>query len=197
MRVHRLRVTAFGPFAGTVEVDGDALGADGLFLLAGDTGAGKSSVLDAICFALYGAVPGRRNEARALRSDLAEPGAAPEVELEVSLGARRYRFRRSPAWERPKKRGTGTTTQQSSVTVQRRDGDGWTLLTSRLDEAGDLVGGLLGMTCTQFCQVVMLPRASSRPSSTPAPTTASGCSSSCSAPTATPASSSGWPSGAA
>ena len=58
MRVHRLRITAFGPFAGTAEVDLDALASNGLFLLHGPTGAGKTSVLDAVCFALYGAVPG-------------------------------------------------------------------------------------------------------------------------------------------
>ena len=64
MRLHRLEVTAFGPFAGTATVDFDALGAAGLFLLSGATGAGKTSVLDAVCFALYGAVPGERNDAK-------------------------------------------------------------------------------------------------------------------------------------
>ncbi|MCH1866969.1 AAA family ATPase [Nocardioides sp. CFH 31398] len=158
MRVHRLEVTAFGPFAETVVVDGDALAADGLFLLSGPTGAGKSSVLDAICFALYGAVPGRRNEARALRCDRSDPGLATRVVLDVSLGDRRYRFTRSPAWERPKKRGDGTTTQQASASVQQRVGETWRHETNRLDEAGDLVGRLLGMTCSQFCQVAMLPQ---------------------------------------
>ena len=77
MRLHSLEITAFGPFAETVEVDFDALSEAGLFLLAGPTGAGKTSVLDAICFALYGDVPGDRNTARRLRCDQAAPGLAP------------------------------------------------------------------------------------------------------------------------
>ena len=77
MRLHRLEVTAFGPFAETATVDFDALSAAGLFLLSGATGAGKTSVLDAVCFALYGAVPGERNDAKRLRSDQADPSDGP------------------------------------------------------------------------------------------------------------------------
>ena len=75
MRLHRLEVTAFGPFADTATVDFDALSAAGLFLLSGATGAGKTSVLDAVCFALYGAVPGERNDAKRLRADQADASA--------------------------------------------------------------------------------------------------------------------------
>ena len=113
MRLHRLEVTAFGPFADTVTVDFDALSAAGLFLLSGATGAGKSSVLDAVCFALYGAVPGDRNDAKRLRSDHAAD-RAPRVALEATLSGRRFRIVRSPAWARPKKRGSGTTPEQAS-----------------------------------------------------------------------------------
>ena len=67
MRLHHLEITAFGPFADTVEVDFDHLSDAGLFLLSGATGAGKTSVLDAVCFALYGDVPGDRNAAKRLR----------------------------------------------------------------------------------------------------------------------------------
>ncbi|MFW6774915.1 AAA family ATPase [Nocardioides sp. CPCC 205120] len=158
MRLHDLRVTAFGPFAATVTVDLDDLGSDGLFLLCGPTGAGKSSVLDAICFALYGQVPGERSTARHLRSDGAAPDVAPRVVLEATLSGRRFRFTRSPAWERPKKRGTGTTTQQASALVEERVDGTWTHLTGRIDEAGQLVGRLLGLTMAQFCQVVLLPQ---------------------------------------
>ena len=77
MRLHRLEVTAFGPFAETATVDFDALCAAGLFLLSGATGAGKTSVLDAVCFALYGEVPGDRNDAKRLRSDQADPEHRP------------------------------------------------------------------------------------------------------------------------
>ena len=117
MRLHRLSVTAFGPFAGTVEVDLDQLSEAGLFLLTGPTGAGKTSVLDAVCFALYGDVPGDRGAAKRLRSDQAAPGVRPVVELELTVSGRRLRLVRSPAWEREKRRGTGTTTEQASVVV--------------------------------------------------------------------------------
>ncbi|WP_121251642.1 AAA family ATPase [Nocardioides ferulae] len=158
MRLHHLEATAFGPFAGTVRVDFDQLGASGLFLLSGATGAGKTSVLDAVCFALYGEVPGDRSSARRLRSDQAGPGVAPEVRLEATLAGRRFRIVRSPAWERPKKRGTGTTTQQASVSIAERVGGEWSHLSSRLDETGHLVSRLVGMNLTQFTQVAMLPQ---------------------------------------
>jgi DNA repair protein SbcC/Rad50 len=158
MRLHSLSITAFGPFADTVEVDFDQLGEAGLFLLSGATGAGKTSILDAACFALYGEVPGDRNAAKRLRSDQAPPGTAPRIVLEATLGGRRFRLTRSPAWERPKKRGQGTTMQQASVVIQERLGSDWLTHTTRLDEAGHLITELLGMNLTQFCQVAMLPQ---------------------------------------
>ena len=158
MRLHELSITAFGPFVDTVHVDFDELAASGLFLLTGDTGSGKTSVLDAVCFALYGEVPGDRHSARHLRSDHADPWAEPRVVLRVSIGARTFRFTRSPAWDRPKRRGTGTTRVQAHVVVEEHRGGEWVSLTNRLDEAGQLVTGLLGMTCTQFTQVAMLPQ---------------------------------------
>ena len=158
MRLHHLQITAFGPFADRVEVDLDELSAAGLFLLSGPTGAGKTSVLDAVCFALYGDVPGDRAAAKRLRSDQAAPGVAPEVTLETTLAGRRFRIVRSPAWERPKKRGTGTTTQQASVTISERLDGQWVPLSSRLDETGHLVTRLVGMNLTQFTQVALLPQ---------------------------------------
>ena len=158
MRLHELSVTAFGPFVDEVAVDFDALSAAGLFLLTGDTGAGKSSILDAVCFALYGEVPGDRHSAKHLRSDHAAPSAEPRVALRLSIGERTFRFTRSPAWERPKRRGTGTTRVQAHVVVEEHRGGSWEALTNRLDEAGQLVTGLLGMTVTQFTQVAMLPQ---------------------------------------
>ncbi|MGK5552960.1 AAA family ATPase [Actinomadura kijaniata] len=157
MRLHRLEVTAFGPFSGTEVIDFEALSDAGLFLIQGQTGAGKTSVLDAICFALYGAVPGVRNDVKGLRSDHAAPGAAPRVVLEATIRGRRFRITRSPAWERPKLRGTGTTTENAKIVLEEHDGD-WTGLTTRIDEASDLVGQLLGMNRDQFCQVAMLPQ---------------------------------------
>ena len=151
-------VTAFGPFADTARVDFDDLSAAGLFLLTGPTGSGKTSVLDAVCFALYGAVPGDRALARQLRSDHAPAGRPPVVQLDCTLAGRRLRIRRSPAWQRPKRRGQGTTTEQAHVTVTERKDTEWVPVTTRLDEAGHLLGDLLGMSLGQFTQVAMLPQ---------------------------------------
>jgi len=151
-------MTAFGPFAGTVEVDFDQLSSAGVFLLAGATGAGKTTVLDAVCFALYGQVPGDRASARHLRSDHAAPSVAPGVVLRVSIGDRTFRFSRSPMWTRPKLRGSGTIRVQAHVLVEEWRAGEWVGLTNRLDDAGLLVGDLLGMTATQFTQVAMLPQ---------------------------------------
>ena len=163
MRLHHLQIVGFGPFADPVSIDFDALSDAGLFLLSGPTGAGKSSVLDAVCFALYGDVPGDRAAARRLRSDHAADDIAPRVVLEATLSARRFRIDRSPAWSRPKKRGTGTTTEQARVVIsERRTADDgqhlWHPLSTRLDETGHLVTRLVGMTLPQFCQVAMLPQ---------------------------------------
>ena len=148
MRLHHLEVTAFGPFADTVEVDFDALSDAGLFLLTGATGAGKTSVLDAVCFALYGAVPGDRQQrqAAALRPRRRRRRARGRRWRSPSPGGR-FRIVRSPAWERPKKRGTGTTSEQASVlSPSGVDGALGARCSTRLDEAGHLVSpGCSGM----------------------------------------------------
>ena len=158
MRLHSMEVTAFGPFAGTETVDFDALADAGLFLFTGATGAGKTSILDAVCFALYGQVPGARAATHALRSDHAADGVAPRVRLEATLRGRRLRLSRSAQWERPRRRGTGTVTQHASVLLEELVGTTWTSLSTRLDETGELVGRLLGLRLAQFCQVVLLPQ---------------------------------------
>ncbi|MFC9786353.1 AAA family ATPase [Rhodococcus sp. NPDC127528] len=156
MRLHSLEATAFGPFGSSVSVDFDALGADGLFLLHGQTGAGKTTILDAAAFALYGRVPGARQEGKRLLSDHAEPGAVPKVVLEATIGGRDVRITRSPEFQRAKLRGTGTTKENAKATLEWLDGRGENL--TRLDEIGDAVGGLLGMSADQFFQVVLLPQ---------------------------------------
>ena len=158
MRPHRLRLQAFGPFAGSVEVDLDALAASGLFLLHGETGAGKTTLLDALGFALYGRVPGVRGKTGRLRSDHADPGLRTEVELDVTLGGRRWRITRSPAQERAKARGTGTTTEQARVHLQEHLDGGLVSVSTRIDEASAELDPLLGMSSEQFFQVVLLPQ---------------------------------------
>ncbi|MEV4972424.1 SMC family ATPase [Streptomyces scopuliridis] len=161
MRLHRLTVTAFGPFATTEEVDFDALCAAGLFLLHGPTGAGKTSVLDAVCYALYGAVPGARQSPGAtLRSDHAPVGTPTEIGLDLTVGGRRLEIVRRPAQLRPKKRTKGFTTEKAQSWLREYDVESgtWRALSRSHQEIGEEIGQLLGMSRDQFCQVVLLPQ---------------------------------------
>ncbi|MFF0474619.1 AAA family ATPase [Streptomyces sp. NPDC004284] len=161
MRLHRLEITAFGPFGATQKVDFDALSAAGLFLLHGPTGAGKTSVLDAVCFALYGSVPGvRQNPGTSLRSDHAPVGTYTEVLLELTVGDRRLEITRRPAQQRPKKRGGGLTTEKAQTWLREYDpatGE-WAGLSRSHQEIGEEITQLVGMSREQFCQVVLLPQ---------------------------------------
>jgi exonuclease SbcC len=158
MRPLRLEVTAFGPFAGTEIVDFAELAVGGLFLLHGETGAGKTSILDAICFALYGVVPGGRARSRELRSDHAPTSVSTTVALEFAVGGEPYSIVRQPRQEIARQRGAGTRVQQPNVVLFRGIGPHRELLSARLDEAGQLMHDLLGMSADEFCQVVLLPQ---------------------------------------
>ncbi|WP_143663624.1 AAA family ATPase, partial [Streptomyces sp. NRRL B-24085] len=162
MRLHRLDITAFGPFGGSQTVDFDELSAAGLFLLHGPTGAGKTSVLDAVCYALYGSVPGARQSGQgtALRSDHAAPGTRTEIRLELTVAGRRLEITRQPPWERPKKRGSGTTLDKAQSWLREYDGSAgaWKDLSRSHQEIGEEITQLLGMSREQFCQVVLLPQ---------------------------------------
>ncbi|WNZ13249.1 SMC family ATPase [Streptomyces sp. 11x1] len=162
MRLHRLDITAFGPFGGTESVDFDELSAAGLFLLHGPTGAGKTSVLDAVCYALYGSVPGARQSSQGmnLRSDHAAPADRTEVRLELTVAGRRLEVTRQPPWERPKKRGTGTTVEKAQSWLREYDAaaGAWKDLSRSHQEIGEEITQLLGMSREQFCQVVLLPQ---------------------------------------
>ncbi|WNV74816.1 AAA family ATPase [Geodermatophilus sp. DSM 44513] len=158
MRLHALSLTAFGPFAGTETVDVDAVARDGLFLLWGPTGAGKTTLLDAVVFALYGTVPGARGEEKRLRSDHADAATRTEVRCELTLAGERLLVVRRPEQTRPKKRGSGETTEQARLTVQRWDGTTWEPVSTRIDEGSEHLRLRLGLTAEQFCQVVLLPQ---------------------------------------
>ena len=158
MRPHLLRVTAFGAFGGTVEVCFDDLASAGVFLLHGETGAGKTTLLDAIGFALYGQVPPPRGKIRRLRSDHAAPEVATEVQLELTVGGRRMRITRKPEQERPKRRGSGTTTEPAKILLEERTGTSWHAVSTRAGEADDEISDLMGMSADQFFQVVLLPQ---------------------------------------
>ncbi|MER7462411.1 SMC family ATPase [Streptomyces sp. NPDC097981] len=159
MRLHRLRITAFGPFAEPQQIDFDALSGAGIFLLHGPTGAGKTSVLDAVCYALYGSVPGSRQApGTTLRSDHADAGTPTEVTLELTAGGRRLEITRRPEQDRPKKRGTGTTKDKAQSWLREYDGERWLALSRSHQEIGEEIEQLLGMSREQFCQVVLLPQ---------------------------------------
>jgi len=161
VRLHRLAVTAFGPFGGTQQVDFDALSAAGLFLLHGATGAGKTSVLDAVCYALYGSVPGARQQPGArLRSDHAGDRTRTEVLLELTVGGRRLEITRRPEQDRPKQRGTGYTRDKAQTWLREYDAakGEWRALSRSHQEVGEEIAQLTGMSREQFCQVVLLPQ---------------------------------------
>ncbi|WP_165036527.1 AAA family ATPase, partial [Candidatus Protofrankia californiensis] len=125
MRPHRLELTAFGAFPGRVELDFDRLGAGGLVLLCGETGGGKTTLLDALGFALYGIVPGLRARAKDLRSHHADAGTEPWVRLEFSVSGRRYRIARTAVWDKLRRGGAGSSRVNPTALLQRRTDAGW------------------------------------------------------------------------
>lgn len=158
MRPLRLKMQAFGPFAECVELDFGRLGAQAFFLIHGPTGAGKTSLLDAICFALYGDSSGGEREARAMRSDHAAAGLATEVELEFALGEARYLVRRAPAQSRPRRDGRGdTSVAPQAELAQWRDGL-WQPLAQKAAGVSERVRELIGCDSAQFRQVIVLPQ---------------------------------------
>jgi DNA repair protein SbcC/Rad50 len=161
MRLHTLELQAIGPYATPQRIDFGALTASGLFLLEGPTGAGKTTILDAITFALYGERSrDDRNEdgphADRLHSHFAAPGLEPSVTLELSLRGTRYRVRRTPEYQRPKRRGAGFVTEAAQVHLERLEAGGWTSVSANKAEAGEALRDAIGLTQAQFTQVMLL-----------------------------------------
>ncbi|MER7798172.1 SMC family ATPase [Microbacterium sp. NPDC096154] len=156
MKIHRIEIEGFGPFRSRQIVDLDAYAGDGIFLIAGRTGAGKSSILDAICFALYGSAPRYEDGEKRLRSDHSEPEDATEVALEFTTGGRTWRIERSPDYLRPKKRGDGFTLQKAEARMGVRDGDDWDWQAARPVDVATLIDEVIGLTQQQFLQVILL-----------------------------------------
>ncbi|MEV0192355.1 SMC family ATPase [Kitasatospora purpeofusca] len=161
MRLHHLTLQAFGPFRAHESVDFDTLRQGGLFLVHGATGAGKSTVFDAVCFALYGYVPGLKpRHPLSLRSHHADPATATRVELEFTMAGRRLRITRTPQQEKP---GRATPLQATAHLAQRHTDTAsghhtWKPLASGHQETSNEITALLGMSREQFCQVVLLPQ---------------------------------------
>lgn len=160
MKPLKLTVQAFGPFSGTEFVDFEKLGSNPLFLINGATGAGKSSILDAICFALYGHTTGAERSASQMRCDFADMKLLTEVTLEFSLNDKRYRITRIPMQERAKSVGEGTTTQQSKASLWELDdsAENRLMVSSSVKDADKEVQNLIGLNVDQFRQVMVLPQ---------------------------------------
>lgn len=156
MRLHRLEIEGFGPFRARQRVDFDAFADDGIFLIAGRTGAGKSSILDAVCFGLYGGVPRYDGGEKRLRSDHCEPDDISEVVVEFSTVAGRFRVTRSPEYLRPAKRGGGMTKQAAAVALDELTDAGWVGRAARAVDVGNELAEILQLSREQFLQVILL-----------------------------------------
>ncbi|MCE9684949.1 SMC family ATPase [Shewanella sp. AS16] len=160
MRPLSLSMSAFGPFAGTQVTDFSALGSNPLFLINGPTGAGKTSLLDAICFALYGKTTGDEREGSQMRCDLADDALLTEVSFSFALGTSSYRIRRVPEQARLKKSGDGYTVHKPEAQLYKIDSEGTEtlLVASKVSEATAEIEQLTGLDADQFRQVMVLPQ---------------------------------------
>lgn len=156
MKLHRLELEGFGPFLDRQVVDFDAFADDGIFLISGRTGAGKSSVLDGVCYGLYGGVPRYDGAERRLRSDHCGLDDPTSVTVEFSADGQRWRVTRSPEYERPKRTGTGTTKEPHRATLEVRESGVWTGVAARPVDVAARLDEILGLTQQQFLQVILL-----------------------------------------
>lgn len=153
MKPVKLVVSAFGPYAGRTEIDFSRLGEQGLYLITGDTGAGKTMLFDALTFALYGAASGGLREVKSLRSQYADRNTPTFVELTFSYNGQLYVVRRNPEYERPAKRGGGVTTEKAGAELHYPDGR---QPVTRVNDVTAAVTELLGLSYEQFVQIAMI-----------------------------------------
>ena len=176
MKPYLLRLQAFGPFSSKQEVCFDDVFEGGLFLIHGRTGAGKTSLLDGLCFSLFGrpSTPEREKDLRALRSDLAPPELLTESELIFAIGSEVFKVHRVPSQTVPKKRGEGTTEFKGSAELWRLHApwpehreqrlktieleSNWTPVAAKQEAVDREIELILGMNERQFRQVVILPQ---------------------------------------
>lgn len=152
MRPIRIEMSAFGPYAGKQIVEMDRLGTSGIYLITGDTGAGKTTIFDAIVFALYGTASSDRRSGDMLRSRYAEPDTPTEVKLVFAYRNKEYEIRRNPTYQRPKLRGEGMTQENASAELRLPGGE----ILTRTGEVDEKIREILGMTRDQFMQIAMI-----------------------------------------
>lgn len=152
MRPLRLVMSAFGPYAGRITIDMERLGSGGLYLITGDTGAGKTTIFDAITFALFGEASGSSRDAAMFRSKYAEAETPTEVELTFEYAGREYFVRRNPEYVRPKARGEGFTVEKANGELRYPDGR----VVTKLKEVNKAVIEIMGIDRDQFTQIAMI-----------------------------------------
>ena len=152
MRPLRLVLSAFGPYDGRTQLDLDRLGTGGLYLITGDTGAGKTTLFDAITFALYGEASGTNRIATMFRSKYAAPDTPTFVELTFLYQSKEYWVRRNPEYLRPKTRGEGFTAEKANAELHLPDGR----VVTKQAEVNRAIADTLGIDCNQFTQIAMI-----------------------------------------
>lgn len=152
MRPIKLTVSAFGPYAGQTELDMDKLGKCGLYLITGDTGAGKTTIFDAITFALYGEASGENREPAMFRSKYADSDTPTFVELVFAYVGKEYRVTRNPEYERPARRGVGTTLQKADAELIYPDGR----VVTKTRDVTNAIQEIIGIDRSQFTQIAMI-----------------------------------------
>lgn len=152
MRPLKLTMSAFGPYASAVEIDFTLFGRQGLYLISGDTGAGKTTIFDAITFALYGEPSGTNRDSGMFRSKYADEKTPTFVKLEFEYDGKTYLIERNPAYERPKERGEGMTLQNANASLLLPDGSP----VAGLKNVDAKIYEILGIDRTQFSQIAMI-----------------------------------------
>ena len=152
MRPLKLTMAGFGPYAGVQELDFETLGTGGLYLITGDTGAGKTTIFDAITFALYGEASGDSRKPDMLRSKYAKPADPTYVELTFAYNGKEYTIRRNPEYQREKSRGKGTTKQAADAQLTMPDG----AVVTKVKDVKAAVHDIIGLTREQFAQIAMI-----------------------------------------
>ena len=152
MRPLKLTIAGFGPYAGVQALDFEALGSSGLYLITGDTGAGKTTIFDALTFALFGEASGENREASMLRSKYTKAEDPTYVELTFAYNGKEYTVKRNPEYERAKTRGTGTTKQAADAQLTYPNGH----VVTKLKDVDKSIREIIGLTREQFSQVAMI-----------------------------------------